>query len=314
MMKFLFIADPLKGFSVKKETTLAMMDVAHQAGHQVWHCHIEDLKSIQGLIKSNCQNLSIQRGESTWYEVLSSELHELTHFDFIIMRKDPPFDMSYVTATWFLSEAVRQGASVFNAPEALRNHSEKLALLEFMEFAPPTIISHSLTDMKAFHQQHQDIIIKPLDGMGGRGIFRVKADGLNIASIVETLGNHGERALMVQKFISEITDGDKRVLLIGGEPVPFSLARIPQVGEVRGNLAAGGKGVAQKLTLKEFEIASKLGPILAKRGLHLVGLDFIGGYLTEINVTSPTCFVEITEQTGHDVAKQWLQNLENTLK
>ena len=313
-MKFLFIADPLQGFSVKKETTLAMMDVAHKAGHQVWHCHIEDLKSIQGLIKSDCQNLSIKRGESVWYEVLSSELHELTHFDFVIMRKDPPFDMSYVTATWFLSDAVRQGARVFNAPEALRNHSEKLALLEFMEFAPPTIISHSLTDMKTFHQQHQDIIIKPLDGMGGRGIFRVKADGLNIASIVETLGNHGERALMVQKFIPEIADGDKRVLLIGGEPVPFSLARIPQAGEVRGNLAAGGKGVAQKLTVKEFEIASQLGPILAKRGLHLVGLDFIGGYLTEINVTSPTCFVEITEQTGHDVAKQWLQNLENTLK
>ena len=313
-MKFLFIADPLQGFSVKKETTLAMMDVAHKAGHQVWHCHIEDLKSIQGLIKSDCQNLSIKRGESVWYEVLSSELHELTHFDFVIMRKDPPFDMSYVTATWFLSDAVRQGARVFNAPEALRNHSEKLALLEFMEFAPPTIISHSLTDMKTFHQQHQDIIIKPLDGMGGRGIFRVKADGLNIASIVETLGNHGERALMVQKFIPEIADGDKRVLLIGGEPIPFSLARIPQAGEVRGNLAAGGKGVAQKLTVKEFEIANQLGPILAKRGLHLVGLDFIGGYLTEINVTSPTCFVEITEQTGHDVAKQWLQNLENTLK
>lgn len=313
-MKFLFIADPLNGFSVKKETTLAMMDAAHQVGHQVWHCHIEDLKSIQGSIKSNCQNLSIKRSESVWYEVLSSELHELTHFDFVVMRKDPPFDMSYVTATWFLSEAVRQGARVFNAPEALRNHSEKLALLEFMEFAPPTIVSHSLTDMKAFHQQHQDIIIKPLDGMGGRGIFRVKADGLNIASIVETLGNHGERALMAQKFIPEIADGDKRVLLIGGEPVPFSLARIPQVGEVRGNLAAGGKGIAQKLTLKEFEIASKLGPVLAKRGLHLVGLDFIGGYLTEINVTSPTCFVEITEQTGHDVAKQWLQNLENTLK
>lgn len=313
-MKFLFIADPLQGFSVKKETTLAMMDVTHKAGHQVWHCHIEDLKSIQGLITSNCQNLSIKRGESVWYEVLSSELHELTHFDFVIMRKDPPFDMSYVTATWFLSEAVRQGARVFNAPEALRNHSEKLALLEFMEFAPPTIISHSLTDMKTFHQQHQDIIIKPLDGMGGRGIFRVKADGLNIASIVETLGNHGERALIVQKFIPEIADGDKRVLLIGGKPVPFSLARIPQAGEVRGNLAAGGKGVAQKLTVKEFEIASQLGPILAKRGLHLVGLDFIGGYLTEINVTSPTCFVEITEQTGHDVAKQWLQNLENTLK
>lgn len=313
-MKFLFIADPLQGFSVKKETTLAMMDVAHSAGHQIWYCQIEDLKSLQGLIKADCQNLRVERGNSVWYEVLSSELHELTYFDFVIMRKDPPFDMNFVTATWFLSEAVRQGARVLNAPDALRNHSEKLALLEFMEFAPPTIISHSLSDIKDFHQQYQDVIIKPLDGMGGMGIFRVKNDGLNLASIVEILGNMGERALMVQKFVPEIVDGDKRVLLIGGEPVPFSLARIPQVGEVRGNLAAGGKGIAQKLTAKEFDIASKLGPILAKRGLHLVGLDFIGGYLTEINVTSPTCFVEITEQTGHDVAKQWLKNLENTLK
>jgi glutathione synthase len=313
-MKFLFIADPISGFSVKKETTLAMMDVAHNAGHQVWHCHIEDLKSIQGLIKSNCQRLGIKRGDPVWYQVLSSELLELTDFDFVIMRKDPPFDMSFVTATWFLSEAVRQGARVLNAPEALRNHSEKLALLEFMEFAPPTIISHSLSDIKAFHQQYQDIIIKPLDGMGGMGVFRVKADGLNIASIVEVLGDVGRRALMVQKFIPEIADGDKRVLLIGGEPVPYSLARIPQAGEVRGNLAAGGKGLAQKLTPKEFEISNKIGPILAKRGLHLIGLDFIGDYLTEINVTSPTCFVEITEQTGHDVAKQWLHNLENSFK
>jgi glutathione synthase len=313
-MKFLFIADPLQGFSVKKETTLVMMDAAHAAGHEVWHCHIEDLKSISGQIKSHCQRLSIKRNESNWFEVLKAELCELSHFDFVIMRKDPPFDMNYVTATWFLSEAVRQGVRVLNAPEALRNHSEKLALLEFMEFAPPTIISHQLVDIKAFHEQHQDIIIKPLDGMGGMGIFRVKADGLNLGSIVETLGNLGERALMVQKFIPEIAKGDKRVLVIGGEPVPYSLARIPQGGEVRGNLAAGGKGIAQALTPKELKIANYLGPILAKRGLHLVGLDFIGDYLTEINVTSPTCFVEITEQTGHDVAKQWLQNLENTFK
>jgi glutathione synthase len=167
-----------------------------------------------------------------------------------------------------------------------------------------------LADIKQFHQQHKDIIIKPLDGMGGMGVFRVKEDGLNLASIVETLGDQGSKALMVQKFIPEIVDGDKRVLLIDGEPVPYSLARIPQGGEVRGNLAAGGKGVAQQLTQKEFDIARDVGSQLAKRGLHLVGLDFIGGYLTEINVTSPTCFVEITNQTGHDVADQWLKSIE----
>ena len=173
--------------------------------------------------------------------------------------------------------------------------------------------SDLLADIREFHQSHQDIIIKPLDGMGGMGVFRVKADGLNLASIVETLGENGAKALMVQKFIPEIVEGDKRVLVIDGEPVPYSLARIPQGGEVRGNLAAGGKGVAQKLTQKEFDIAHQIGSQLARRGLHLVGLDFIGSYLTEINVTSPTCFVEITNQTGHDVAAQWLKSLEKKL-
>jgi glutathione synthase len=229
------------------------------------------------------------------------------------MRKDPPFDLAYVTATWFLSQACLEGAKVFNAPDALRNHSEKLALLEFMKFAPPTAVSHDLADIKAFHQLHQDVIIKPLDGMGGQGIFRVQDNGLNLASIVETLGGNGQRALMVQKFLPEIAAGDKRVLLIGGEVVPFSLARIPQAGEVRGNLASGGKGVAQPLTQQESKVAQELAPQLASRGLHLVGLDFIGGFLTEINVTSPTCFVEITEQTGHDVALQWLTNLEKQI-
>ena len=230
------------------------------------------------------------------------------------MRKDPPFDSNYVTATWFLSQACLEGAKVFNAPEALRNHSEKLALLEFMKFAPPTMVSHSLADIKAFHQHHQDVIIKPLDGMGGKGIFRVQANGLNLASIVETLGENGQRALMVQKFLPEIAEGDKRVLLIGGEVVPYGLARIPQGGEVRGNLATGGKGVAQPLTQQELTVSQELAPLLASRGLHLVGLDFIGGYLTEINVTSPTCFVEIAEQTGHDVALQWLTNLEKHIQ
>ena len=313
MRKILFIADPLIEFAVEKDSTLAMMDACQNAGHQVWHCHTHDIKSVASSIKAECLHIELNRGAQDWFTPLKTATVRLADFDAVVMRKDPPFDMAYVTVTWFLSAAVLEGARVFNSPEALRNHSEKLSLLEFLQFAPPTIISRDLADVKEFHQQHQDVIIKPLDGMGGMGVFRIKADGLNLASIVETLGENGRKALMVQKFIPEIVDGDKRVLLIDGEPVPYSLARIPQGGEVRGNLAAGGKGVAQKLTQKEFDIAKQIGPQLAERGLHLVGLDFIGGCLTEINVTSPTCFVEITCQTGHDVASQWLKSLEKNL-
>ena len=310
MKKLLFIADPLSSFVIKKDSTLAMMKASQQRGHQVWHCQIDHLKSIDSSVQADCKQIEIIAHDAAWFKEVKTQVQKLCEFDAIIMRKDPPFDLAYVTATWFLSQACLEGAKVFNAPEALRNHSEKLALLEFMKFAPPTIVSHDLADIKAFHQLHQDVIIKPLDGMGGQGIFRVQENGLNLASIVETLGGNGQRALMVQKFLPEIAAGDKRVLLIGGEVVPYGLARIPQAGEVRGNLASGGKGVAQALTQKELKIAQELAPQLAARGLHLVGLDFIGGYLTEINVTSPTCFVEITEQTGHDVALQWLTNLE----
>jgi glutathione synthase len=310
MKKLLFIADPLSSFVIKKDSTLAMMKASQQRGHQVWHCQIDHLKSIDSSVQADCKHIEINAHDAAWFKEVKTQVQKLCEFDAIIMRKDPPFDLAYVTATWFLSQACLEGAKVFNAPEALRNHSEKLALLEFMKFAPPTIVSHDLADIKAFHQLHQDVIIKPLDGMGGQGIFRVQENGLNLASIVETLGGNGQRALMVQKFLPEIAEGDKRVLLIGGEVVPYGLARIPQAGEVRGNLASGGKGVAQALTQQELKVAQELAPQLAARGLHLVGLDFIGGYLTEINVTSPTCFVEITEQTGHDVALQWLTNLE----
>lgn len=314
MKKLLFIADPLSSFVIKKDSTLAMMKASQQRGHEVWHCQIDHLKSVDSLVQANCKQIEIVAHDGSWFKEIKTQVQKLCEFDAIIMRKDPPFDLAYVTATWFLSQACLEGAKVFNAPDALRNHSEKLALLEFMKFAPPTLVSHDLADIKAFHEQYQDVIIKPLDGMGGQGIFRVQANGLNLASIVETLGGNGQRALMVQKFLPEIAAGDKRVLLIGGEVVPFSLARIPQAGEVRGNLASGGKGVAQPLTQQELSIAKELAPQLASRGLHLVGLDFIGEYLTEINVTSPTCFVEITEQTGHDVALQWLTNLEKHIQ
>jgi glutathione synthase len=208
---------------------------------------------------------------------------------------------------------VRQGAKVFNEPSAVRDHSEKLSITEFPEFIPPTLVTRELSAVECFHRKYQDIVIKPLDGMGGMGVFRVGLDALNLASIVETLGENGARTLMVQRFLPEITQGDKRVLLIGGEVVPFALARIPQGSEIRGNLAAGGKGVAMPLTADEMKIAKMLAPKLNQRGLFLVGLDLIGGYLTEINVTSPTCFVEITDQSGFDVPQFWLKALEKAL-
>jgi glutathione synthase len=237
----------------------------------------------------------------------------LKDFDAVIMRTDPPFDSEYFYATHLLSQAEREGAKVFNSPAALRNHPEKLAILEFPQFIAPTLVTRSEADIRAFHAQHGTIILKPLDGMGGTGIFKVGADGLNLGVIVETLNRGGAQTVMVQKFLPGIAQGDKRVLLIGGKPVPFCLARIPQGGEVRGNLAAGGKGVAQPISARDREIAEALGPILMARGLMLVGLDIIGESLTEINVTSPTCFQEITDQMGCDVAALFMDAVEAAL-
>ena len=226
-------------------------------------------------------------------------------------RKDPPFDTEFFYATHLLGQAEREGAKVFNKPQALRDHPEKLALLEFPEYVSPTLVTRRPEDVRAFQAEHGDIILKPLDGMGGMGIFRVRADGLNLGAIIETLNREGTQTLMVQRYVPDIVHGDKRILLINGVPAPYCLARIPQGGEVRGNLAAGGKGVAQPLTVRDREIAEALGPVLAARGLLLVGLDVIGTSLTEINVTSPTCFQEITDQTGFDVPAMFLDALES---
>ena len=237
----------------------------------------------------------------------------LADVDAVVMRKDPPFDSEYFYATHLLEQAEREGAKVFNSPAALRNHPEKLAILEFPEFIGPTLVTRNEADIKHFHAEHRDIILKPLDGMGGMGIFRVGPDGLNLGSITETLNKGGTQTVMVQRYLTEIVKGDKRILLIDGKAVPQLLARIPQGSEIRGNLAVGGKGVAQPLSKRDFEIAEALGPILAKRGLLLVGLDVIGDCLTEINVTSPTGFQEITQQSGFDVAKMFIDALEAKL-
>ncbi len=312
-MDFLFIADPLESFKVTKDSTLAMMRAAQQAGHHLWFCQSRNILWKDDLVVADCQTLAVKPSASSWFELGAIEARPLKSFSAVLMRTDPPFDIEYLNATWLLSAAVRQGAAVFNDPTAVRDHSEKLSITEFPELIPPTLVTRELSAVEEFHQTHRDIVIKPLDGMGGMGVFRVGSDGLNLASIVETLGENGSRTLMVQRFLPEIAQGDKRVLLIGGEVVPFSLARIPQGNEIRGNLAAGGKGVAMPLTDAEKKSAERLAPILNQRGLFLVGLDLIGGYLTEINVTSPTCFVEITEQSGFDVSQFFLKALEKAL-
>ena len=229
------------------------------------------------------------------------------------MRKDPPFDNEYFYATHLLEQAEREGARVFNRPAALRNHPEKLAILEFPQFIGPTLVTRDPEEIKRFHAEHGDVILKPLDGMGGTGIFRVGADGLNLGSIIEALNARGAHTVMVQRYLPEIVRGDKRVLVIAGVPIPFVLARIPQGNEIRGNLAVGGKGVAQPISARDREIAEGIGPQLAARGLLLIGLDVIGDSLTEINVTSPTGFQEISEQTGFDVAKVFIDALEAAL-
>jgi glutathione synthase len=314
-MNLLFISDPLESFKIYKDTTFAMMREAQKRGHRVAACEPQDLMwQSGGLVMAHVRDIALTGQPDAWFEASQSRAVPLRDFDAILMRKDPPFDSEFFYATHLLEQAEREGARVFNKPAALRDHPEKLAIMEFPQFIGPTLVTRDEADIKRFHAEHQDIILKPLDGMGGMGIFRVGLDGLNLGSITETLNRHGAQSLMVQKFLPEIVDGDKRVLVIGGKPVPFSLARIPQGGEVRGNLAAGGKGVAQPLSERDRFIAESLGPILHSRGLLLVGLDVIGSSLTEINVTSPTCFQEIFDQTGFDVAAMFIDALELALK
>ena len=314
-MNILFIVDPLASFKIKKDTSFAMMREAQKRGHSITACEVPHIQWQRGeCVKAQVQDLLLTGDANTWYEVTASRQAWLKDFDAIIMRKDPPFDSEFFYATHLLSQAEREGAKVFNKASALRDHPEKLAIMEFPEFIGPTLVTRSADAIKAFHAEHQDIILKPLDGMGGMGIFRVGADGMNLGSIIETLNLDGAQSVMVQKFLPAIAQGDKRVLIIGGKPVPFCLARIPQGGEVRGNLAAGGKGVAQPLTDKDRAIAETIGPILAARGLLLIGLDVIGTSVTEINVTSPTCFQEIFDQTGCDVAAIFIDALEEAIK
>nr|MDP2192022.1 glutathione synthase [Rhodoferax sp.] len=314
-MNLLFVADPLDSFKIYKDTTFAMMRAAQTRQHTVSVCEPQQISWTRGApVQADISAITLTGEAPAWYKIESTSRRYLKNFDAIVMRKDPPFDSEYFYATHLLEQAEREGARVFNQARALRDHPEKLAILEFPQFIGPTLVTRAAHDIRLFHAEHKDIILKPLDGMGGMGIFRVKEDGLNLGSIIETLNQDGAQTVMVQKFLPAIEQGDKRVLVIGGKPVPYSLARIPQGGEVRGNLAAGGKGVAQPLSVRDRFIAESLGPILNSRGLLLVGLDVIGDSLTEINVTSPTCFQEIFDQTGFDVAAMFMDALEQALK
>lgn len=313
-MKLLFVADPLESFKIYKDTTFAMMREAQRRGHAIAACEPQDIVWQRGTrVLARVRDITLTGDAHAWFAQQSVRTAALADFDAVLMRKDPPFDSEYFYATHLLGQAEREGAKVFNKPQALRDHPEKLAVMEFPQFIGPTLVTRNPEDIRAFHGEHQDIILKPLDGMGGMGIFRVGPDGLNLGSIIETLSRNGAQSVMVQKFLPEIVQGDKRVLIIGGKPVPYCLARIPQGSEVRGNLAAGGKGVARPLSARDREIAEALGPILLSRGLLLAGVDVIGDCVTEINVTSPTCFQEIHDQTGCDVAVLFVDALEQAV-
>lgn len=317
-MHVLFIIDPLPGLQAYKDTSVAMMRALLARGHAISVAQQSDLYVDEGRVKITTVPIGIAsdadlRGPLWWQELGEPLDTSLDAFDATLMRKDPPFDMEYLYATHLLEDAQAQGAKVFNTGAAIRNHPEKLAITEFSQFTPPTLVSGNMSRLRAFHAKYQDVIVKPLDGMGGSGIFRLQANDPNVGAVLETLTDNGARTIMAQRYIPEIVNGDKRILLIAGKPIPYCLARIPLAGETRGNLAAGGRGVAQALTAHDLEIANTLGPILAARGLLLVGLDVIGNYVTEINVTSPTCFVEITEQTDIDVADHFVQALEREI-
>lgn len=313
-MHLLFVADPIESFKIYKDTTFAMMREAQRRGHTLSVCEPADIHWQTGQpVTAQVRDIALTGDAQAWFEVCGQRSLALAKADAVLMRKDPPFDSEYFYATHLLEQAEREGAKVFNKPRALRDHPEKLAIMEFPDVIGPTLVTRQPEAIRRFHTEHQDIILKPLDGMGGMGIFRVKADGLNLGSIIETLNQQGTQTVMVQKFLPEIAEGDKRVLIVGGRPVPFCLARIPQGGEVRGNLAAGGKGVARPLSARDREIAETLGPVLRARGLLLVGVDVIGDCVTEINVTSPTCFQEIYDQTGCDVAALYIEALEESI-
>lgn len=295
------VMDPIETVIYKKDSSLAMLWAAQDRGWELYYMTLGDLFLRNGEAWAQMRPLRVFREPDHFYEVDEVVTVALKELDVILMRKDPPFDNEYVYATYLLERAEQQGTLIVNKPQALRDCNEKLYATAFAECSPPHLVTRSAAQLKAFHKEYGDVIFKPLDGMGGSSIFRLKADDPNVSVIIETLTEHGGRQTMAQKYLPEIKDGDKRILLIEGEPVEYCLARLPAQGETRGNLAAGGTGRAQPLTERDRWIAARVGPEVKRRGLIFVGLDVIGDYLTEVNVTSPTCIREIDREYNTDI-------------
>jgi len=307
------VMDPIADINVKKDTTLAMLLAAQRRGWELYYMEQSDLSLDQGLARATVRRLSVEDNPESWYEVGSPQDIALSDLDVVLMRKDPPFDMDFIYSTYILEAAQREGTLVVNDPRSLRDCNEKLFATEFPQCCPPLIVAASAARLKAFHAEGGDVIFKPLDGMGGASIFRVKAGDPNLSVIIETLTDHGRQQIMAQKFLPEIVDGDKRILMVDGVPAEYGLARIPMSGETRGNLAAGGSGVAMPLTDRERWICSQVAPVLREKGLLFVGLDVIGDYLTEINVTSPTCVRELDRAHQLDIAGDLMEAIASKL-
>jgi len=316
-MKLAFIIDQLDSIKTSKDSSFAMICEAVSRNHQIHILYQHDIALISNIVTGFSRSLTLTdttHQDGYWYSTESTSTTPLHEFDAVLMRKDPPFDLEYVYSTYLLELAETQGALIINSPRGIRDHNEKLAITKFPQLITPTLVTSQAHLIREFLSNYQDIILKPLDGMGGASIFRVHSADHNVNVIIETLTHYGTRTIMAQRFIPEITQGDKRILMIAGKAVPYALARIPKPGETRGNLAAGGTGKTQPLSVRDQEIAELLGPELAKRDLMLVGLDVIGDYLTEINVTSPTGMQEITQQTGFNVAGMMLDAIEDSIR
>lgn len=313
-MKLAMIMDPMATVKTYKDTSFRLLLEAQAQGYECFYLEMQDLSLQQGKPMARARPVTVRDQAEDFYTFGEVAEQPLAEFDVIMMRKDPPFDTEYVYATYMLELAEQAGALVVNKPQSLRDCNEKLFTAWFADLTPPTIVTRRAEQIRAFHQQHQDIILKPLDGMGGASIFRVREDGNNLGVIIETLTAHGTRYAMIQRYLPEIKDGDKRILIIDGEPMPYSLARVPSAGETRGNLAAGGSGRPQPLSDSDWELARRVGPELKKRGLLLVGLDVIGDRITEINVTSPTCMREIEAAYNINIAAKLFEAIAARLK
>ncbi|GAA0317751.1 glutathione synthase [Psychrobacter aestuarii] len=310
-LHILVVMDPIERVNYKKDTTLAMMWAAQDRGHTLSYCQIHDLWLDKGQLMVDAQAVSVARNPDNFYELAAQKTEAITSFDVVLMRKDPPFDMRFIYATYLLDHAKAAGVLVVNDPSAIRDCNEKLFATWFSEHMSPTIVTSRQAHIRKFIQEHQDVIVKPLDGMGGTGIFRLQADNHNIGATLEMLTELETLPIMAQRYLPEIKEGDKRVLIVDGDVVEYCLARIPSDGETRGNLAAGGRGVAMPINDAERKVAEVVAPIVKEKGLMFVGLDLIGGRITEINVTSPTCVREIDAQCGTDIATQLIQAIES---